>query len=147
MRSVFSKFRRRAFTLIELLVVIAIMAILMATTLPMIPALNDQARVATCQSRQEQVKVGLRLYAEDHRRFPDRLQELYDGRYLENPALFRCDKIGAEFYYRPVPLNAPGETVLLACCDPAAEAGKRPHRNGAAVVQTPLHGGAAVVNR
>ena len=138
---------RPGFTLIELLVVVAIMAILMATTLPMIPALNDQARVATCQSRQEQLKVGLRLYAEDHRRFPARLQELVDGRYLENPGLLRCDKTGADYYYRPVPLSAPGQSVLLACCDPRTDAGNRPHRNGAALVQTTLHGSAEVVRQ
>jgi prepilin-type N-terminal cleavage/methylation domain-containing protein len=135
---------RRGFTLIELLVVIAIMAIMLAATLPMIPAVNDQARVATCQSRQEQVGVALRLYAEDHHRFPVRLQELVDGRYLDHPGLLRCDKTGAEFYYRPLPLNAAPASVLLACCDPATEPGKKPHRHGTGSVQLPLHGAAAL---
>ena len=135
----------RAFTLIELLVLIAIMAILMATTLPMFPALNDQARVATCKSRQEQLGVALRLYAEDHRRFPARLQELYDGRYLESPALLRCDKTGAEYYYRPVPLGAPRQEILLACCAPDTPSGKRPHRHGTVSVQLRLSGAATAV--
>lgn len=137
--------RRRAFTLIELLVVIAIMAILMATTLPMVPALNDQARVATCQSRQEQLGVALRLYAEDHRRLPARLQDLYEGRYIENLALLRCDKTGAEYYYRPARLNAPRHEILLACCPPETPSGKRPHRHGTVTVQLPRSGAAVIV--
>ena len=60
-----SRRKRAAFTLIELLVVIAIIAILAATTLPMIPAVNDQARISTCESRLQQIGVALRLYAED----------------------------------------------------------------------------------
>ena len=134
---------RRAFTLIELLVVIAMMAIMMAMTLPMVPALNDQARIATCESRQEQLGVALRLYAEDHRRLPARLQELYDGRYIESRGVLLCDKAEAEYYYRPLPLNAPRGQVLLACCDPATPTGKRPHRHGTVSVQLPLGGAAA----
>jgi prepilin-type N-terminal cleavage/methylation domain-containing protein len=70
----------RAFTLIELLVVIAIIAILAATTLPMIPAVNDQARIGTCEARLQQLGVALRPYVEDYHAYPANLRALYDGR-------------------------------------------------------------------
>jgi prepilin-type N-terminal cleavage/methylation domain-containing protein len=138
---------RRAFTLIELLVVIAIMAIMMAATLPMIPAVNDQARVATCQSRQEQIGMALRLYAEDHHRYPARLQELVDQRYLDSANLLRCDKTGAEFHYHPVPLSAAPAELLLACCDPKTESGKRPHRHGLGIVELHRSGPAGLATQ
>lgn len=131
---------RRAFTLIELLVVIAIISIMMAATLPMIPAVNDQARIATCQSRMEQVGVALRLYREDHRRMPARLQELVEGRYLDHAAVLRCEKQEAEFFYRPAALDAADGQIVLACCDPATKSGSRPHRHGTVSVQLPMRG-------
>jgi prepilin-type N-terminal cleavage/methylation domain-containing protein len=133
--------RRRAFTLIELLVVIAIWAILVATALPMVPAVNDQARIATCESRLQQIGVALRLYAEDHHHFPKTLDELYEGRYLEQRSLLRCDKAEAEYYYRPATLTADREQVIAACCDPSTPAGKRPHRHGTVLVELHAHGG------
>src|SRR4051812_18353556 len=90
--------RRSAFTLIELLVVIAIIAILAATTLPMIPAVNDQARIGTCESRLQQIGIAIRLYAEDHHRMPATLDALYAGHYLEQKSLLRCDKTGKEYF-------------------------------------------------
>jgi prepilin-type N-terminal cleavage/methylation domain-containing protein len=137
-------FPRRGFTLIELLVVIAIIAILYGMSLPMLPALNDQARIATCESRVEQLGLAIRLYAEDHRRMPARLSELWDERYIENPDLVRCDKTGREFYYRPQPLISKGNPVILACCDPATLSGKRPHRHGTTFVRLPRHGPASL---
>ena len=143
------KFRRkqpgcRAFTLIELLVVIAIMAILVATTLPMIPAINDQARIGTCESRLQQLGVALRLYAEDYHQLPRSLGDLYTGRYIEQQSLLRCDKMGSEYVYTPVPLTAQRDQVIAACCDPATPSGQRPHRHGTVFVQLHLHGGASL---
>ena len=135
---------QRGFTLIELLVVIAIMSIILAITLPMIPGLNDQARIATCESRLEQLGIALRLYAEDHQRLPRRLDDLYAGRYIESRRILRCDKAETEYYYRPLPLNAPRGQVLLACCAPATPSGKRPHRYGTMAVQLPVGGPAAL---
>jgi prepilin-type N-terminal cleavage/methylation domain-containing protein len=132
---------RRAFTLIELLVVIAIMAILAATTLPMIPAVNDQARIGTCESRLQQIGIALRLYAEDYHAYPQSLQSLYDGRYLEQQSLLRCDKAAREYYYRPAPLNAARETVIAACTDPNTPDGSRPHSHRSLMVTLHAHGG------
>jgi prepilin-type N-terminal cleavage/methylation domain-containing protein len=144
MRAIDSRTGSRGFTLIELLVVIAIIAILAATTLPMVPGVNDQARIATCESRLQQLGIALRLYAEDHHRFPRALGELYDGRYIEQRSLLRCDKAESEYFYRPVPLTASREQVILACCDPATPRGRRPHRHRTVFVQLHVHGGATL---
>jgi prepilin-type N-terminal cleavage/methylation domain-containing protein len=136
--------RWRGFTLIELLVVIAIIAILAATTLPMIPGVNDQARIGTCESRLQQIGIALRLYAEDHHRYPRSLQDLYKGRYLEQQSLLRCDKVGKEYYYRPVPLTADRDQIIAACCAPSVPSGQRPHRHGTVSVQLHVHGGATL---
>jgi prepilin-type N-terminal cleavage/methylation domain-containing protein len=139
-----SRTARRAFTLIELLVVIAMISILIAMTMPMIPAVNDQARIGTCESRQQQVGVALRLYAEDHHAYPRRLEELYTGHYLDQQSLLRCDKTGHEYFYRPASLAAKPEEVLLACVDPATATGKRPHRHGTVSVVLHANGEAAL---
>ena len=131
---------RRAFTLIELLVVIAIIAILAATTLPMIPALNDQARIGTCESRLQQIGIALRMYAEDYHRYPAALSALYDGRYVEQLSLLRCDKAAAEYFYRPLPLTAAREEVLAGCVPPGTATGQRPHRHRTASVQLLVNG-------
>lgn len=137
---------RRAFTLIELLVVIAMIAIMMAMTMPMIPAVNDQARIGTCESRQQQVGVALRLYAEDHHAYPKTLEALVAGHYLEQQSLLRCDKTGREYFYRPASLVAKPDEVVLACVDPAVATGQRPHRHGTVTVA--LHAnGEAVLTR
>jgi prepilin-type N-terminal cleavage/methylation domain-containing protein len=131
---------RRAFTLIELLVVIAVIAIMTAATLPMIPAVNDQARIGTCESRLQQIGVALRLYAEDHHRFPRSLGELYDGHYLQQRSLLRCDREEHEYFYRPAALDADRETVIAACCDPNTPSGRRPHRHHTVLVRLHLNG-------
>src|SRR5436305_2513319 len=94
--------RARGFTLIELLVVIAIIAIMAATTLPMIPGVNDQARIGTCESRLQQIGVALRLYEEDYHAMPRTLDDLYTAHYIEQRSLLRRDKTEHELYYHPV---------------------------------------------
>lgn len=131
----------RGFTLIELLVVIAIIAIMAATTLPMIPGVNDQARISTCSARLAQIGTALRLYSEDYQAMPDRLTQLCDGRYLDQQSTLRCDKTGEPYHYRKPALTADRETVVAACCDPATAAGKRPHRYRTALVRLHRHGG------
>lgn len=132
--------RRSAFTLIELLVVIAIMAILMAAVVPLTTALNDRARVGECEAHLQQVGVALKMYFEDHHRYPETLQALYDGRYLDQRALLRCERGERDYFYQPPGKDAPREAVVAACCDPAAPAGQRPHSHGDAAVVLLLNG-------
>ena len=136
---------RRAFTLIELLVVIAIIAIMVAITMPMVPAVNDQARIGTCETRLQQVGVALRLYAEDHRAYPKTLRELYDGRYLEQESLLRCGKTGEPYYYRPAALTAKPESLVACCVDPGRKTGARPHRHGTVSVALHANGEAVLL--
>ena len=132
--------QRRAFTLIELLVVIAMIAILAAITLPMVPGVNDQARVETCESRLQQVGIALRQYAEDYHAYPRSLEALYQSGYVEQEAVLHCSKTGEGFFYRPTSLTAPREAIVAACADPSGPAGARPHRHGTMAVELQVNG-------
>jgi prepilin-type N-terminal cleavage/methylation domain-containing protein len=59
--------RHRAFTLIELLVVIAIIAMLVGLLLPGLSGARWAARGVACQSRLQQLGIGLSQYLEDSR--------------------------------------------------------------------------------
>ncbi len=135
----------RAFTLIELLVVIAIIAILMAATMPLLPALQDESRVGTCKARLAQVGIALRLYVEDHRSYPRTLEELLERRYLDSTEVVRCCKTGALFTYRRPSLTTLPESIVAECCPPETPAGKRPHRYRNGSVRLRLNGTTSVV--
>jgi prepilin-type N-terminal cleavage/methylation domain-containing protein len=137
--------RMHGFTLIELLVVIAIIAILMAATLPMIPLANDQARISACEARLQQIGVAVRLYAEDYRAAPASLQALYEGRYIEQRGVLRCEKANAEYHYTPPAPTADRHAVIAGCVDPATPSGSRPHRGGSLLVILHHDGSAATL--
>jgi prepilin-type processing-associated H-X9-DG protein/prepilin-type N-terminal cleavage/methylation domain-containing protein len=61
-----------AFTLIELLVVIVIVAILAGLLLPALAQARASARAAACKSNLRQLGIALRLYLDDHRKYPSR---------------------------------------------------------------------------
>src|SRR5262249_30930850 len=132
--------RARAFTLIELLVVIAIIAIMMAAAVPVATTVNDRARTGECDAHLQQIGVALRLYAEDHGRYPAALQEVSEGRYIDPQGILRCSRGEHAYYYRPPGPNAGREDVIVACVDPATPAGKRPHGNGLVAVVLQLNG-------
>lgn len=69
-RRIPQKGRCAAFTLVELLVVIAVIAILAALLLPALSRAKAAALSAACKSNLHQIGVGLRLYADEARRYP-----------------------------------------------------------------------------
>ena len=71
------------FTLIELLVVIAIIAILAALLLPALARAKQTAQSAACKSNLRQFSLALRLYLDDHVRYPTRGGYAYLGIWYE----------------------------------------------------------------
>lgn len=130
----------RGFTLIELLVVIAIIAIMMAIMVPMASAVNDRSRIDQCDAHLQQVGTALRMYAEDHGRYPAKLKDLFEGRYIDRSDLLRCERGEHEFYYSPPVKDAARDAVLMACVNPTTQAGGRPHGHGMVNVVLQLDG-------
>src|SRR6516164_9243097 len=63
--------QRTGFTLIELLVVIAIIAILAALLLPALARARSAADSAVCRSNLRQLHVGMTLYVEQSKYYPE----------------------------------------------------------------------------
>lgn len=61
---------RRGVTLVELLVVVAILAMLLATMVPLLSTVREQARRTACQANLRSVAQGWRLYVQDAGCFP-----------------------------------------------------------------------------
>ena len=58
--------KKRGFTLIELLVVIAIIAILAAILFPVFARARENARRASCQSNEKNIRLGFKQYIQDY---------------------------------------------------------------------------------
>jgi len=56
--------RKRAFSLVELLVVVAIIAVLLSIMAPCLTRAKEIARLGVCMSQQNQIGIGLTLYAD-----------------------------------------------------------------------------------
>ena len=76
--------RRRGFTLIELLVVMAIIAVLLTIALPRYFHSTDKAREAVLKQDLAQMRIAVDQYHADLGKYPDRLEELVDKKYLRS---------------------------------------------------------------
>ena len=73
-----------AFTLIELLVVMAIIAVLLTIALPRYFHSLDKAREAVLKADLGQMRVAIDQYHADRGKYPDRLEDLVDKKYLRS---------------------------------------------------------------
>lgn len=62
---------RRGFSLVELLTVIAIIAILASIIFPVMGMVNNKARMNKCITQLHQIGLGLQMFKQDNRRYPD----------------------------------------------------------------------------
>jgi prepilin-type N-terminal cleavage/methylation domain-containing protein len=128
------------FTLLELLVVLAMIAILAATGMPALNAALDRARVAECRTHLACIALALSAYRQQKGTYPARLEDLLAARLITDPAILRCSKTGALYYYQAPPTEAGPELVAVACVNPATPRGKRPHARGDSLLLLHLGG-------
>ncbi|HMO65952.1 MAG TPA: DUF1559 domain-containing protein [Verrucomicrobiota bacterium] len=80
--------QRRAFTLVELLVVVAIVGLLASLLLPALAKAKSRAKSAACQGNLRQIGLALRMYVDDHGKYPgDIMREdgsLFEFRWGQN---------------------------------------------------------------
>ena len=74
--------RFAAFTLVELLVVMSIIALLLALAVPRYMNSTDKAREAVLMENLARMRAAIDHYHADRGRFPDRLEDLVERKYL-----------------------------------------------------------------
>ncbi len=86
MRSRFTVHRSlfTGFTLIELLVVMSIIAVLLTIALPRYFHSTDKAREAVLRQDLAQMRIAIDQYHADRGKYPDRLQDLVEHKYLRS---------------------------------------------------------------
>ena len=89
--------KEKNFSLIEILVVINIIVILLAMLLPAIGKSRESAKRVKCMSNLKQIGLALRSYTIDADEwFPNDLNLLIKGAYLDDPKIYSCPSAGAE---------------------------------------------------
>jgi prepilin-type N-terminal cleavage/methylation domain-containing protein len=114
---------RRAFTLVEVLVVTGVIGVLAAISLGVLGRGRDTARRADCDIQLKGVAMGLDAYRQENGRYPLRLEELVERKYLPSATALRCpaDERGNGSYAEGYIVRAPreaakmGEVPLLVC--------------------------------
>jgi general secretion pathway protein G len=76
--------RFAGFTLIELLVVMAIIAVLLTIALPRYFHSIDKAKEAVLKEDLAQMRIAIDQYHADRGKYPDRLEDLVDKKYLRS---------------------------------------------------------------
>jgi len=93
------------FSLIELIVVITILGILASTVVVSVFGRSDQARVAAVRADFSNIMTAARLFREDHKRWPDNIEELIsppstqNGTNIEYLSSEPLDPWTLEYYY------------------------------------------------
>lgn len=107
------------FTLIELIVVITIIGILAATVVVNVSGRSDQAKKGRVDADFAAIKMAAKMFREDHSRWPDSLEEMYDHRggcgdcslnvsYIDNaPEDPFSTNVPKEWYYFEIAENGP----------------------------------------
>jgi general secretion pathway protein G len=75
---------RGGFTLIELLVVMAIIALLLSIAVPRYWHSTDKAKEAVLKENLAQMRIAIDQYHADRGKYPDRLEDLVERKYLRN---------------------------------------------------------------
>ena len=83
----FHRSREGAFTLIELLVVMAIIATLLTLAVPRYFHSTDKAREAVLKQNLSQMREAIDKFYADRGRYPDKLEDLVDRKYLRSVPL------------------------------------------------------------
>ncbi|MEK8052490.1 prepilin-type N-terminal cleavage/methylation domain-containing protein [Ideonella sp. DXS22W] len=104
---------RRGFTLLELVVVLAILGLLLTLVVPRYVGTLDQGREAVQQANLQRLREAIDAFLADQGRYPDRLDELVQRRYLRQLPLDPLTG-AADWRVLPPPPGVPGRVFDVA---------------------------------